>query len=306
MNYPMTDVEAREALIGEIYLPKKIYGYSAYELAVKHGFKGSEDEWLYSLNAYSIAVRNGFRGSEEDWLLSLSAYGLAVRNGFEGTLEEWISSIKGEKGEPGTMELHGDLDALGERIKNVANPVDDYDVVNKKYLEEQNSASKDYVDETFVKKDSQLNANSKTILNVADPENDTDAVNKKYVHDNFQLIQGEDISDTFISQVHTGYTVSSVKAIKQQNIISGEIEFRGELGTDALPNFIVTINSDYKPVVRVIAPMLVILDEGSTHYFNEPNNVFIDNSTGLVYAGAYTDNEGFDKRFVFSFTYLCG
>ncbi|MEE0981466.1 MAG: hypothetical protein U0K91_07255 [Acutalibacteraceae bacterium] len=128
-----TNTEAREGIIGDIHIPEKIHGYSAYELAVKNGFKGSLDEWLYSFNAYSTAVKNGFKGSEEDWLLSLTAYGLAVRNGFEGTLEEWILSLKGEKGEPGTLHLHGDLDALGERIVNVADPVEDGDSVNKKY-----------------------------------------------------------------------------------------------------------------------------------------------------------------------------
>ncbi len=78
-------------------------GLSAYEIAVKNGFKGSENEWLESLkipgeSAYDIAVRNGFTGSEEEWLESLkipgeSAYDIAVKNGFTGSEEEWFESL---------------------------------------------------------------------------------------------------------------------------------------------------------------------------------------------------------------------
>lgn len=51
-------------------------GESAYEIAVRHGFKGTEEEWLESLkssgkSAYEIAVENGFEGTEEEWLESL-------------------------------------------------------------------------------------------------------------------------------------------------------------------------------------------------------------------------------------------
>lgn len=51
------------------------YGLSAYEIAVKDGFEGTEEEWLASLDgksAYELAVENGFEGTEEEWLESLS------------------------------------------------------------------------------------------------------------------------------------------------------------------------------------------------------------------------------------------
>ena len=305
MNYPMTDVEAREALVGEIYLLKKIYGYSAYELAVKHGFKGSEDEWLYSLNAYSIAVRNGFKGSEEDWLLSLSAYGLAVRNGFEGTLEEWISSIKGEKGEPGTMELHGDLDALGERIKNVADPVDDYDVVNKKYLEEQNSASKDYVDDTFVKKDDQLDANNKTVLNVATPVNDTDAVNKKYVHDTFLESAVTNISEEFIAQTVKGISLTKKYVYKQGNTVYGSISFTVQETSEV--QMAVDIANKYRPVCEIVCPIMVktIVDDSAVMYLSTGMAAYIEPFTGWIFLPGYSDNADFTNEFTISFSYLC-
>ena len=57
------------------------YYLSAYGLARKHGFLGSEEEWLKSLagpkgdegdSAYEVAVRNGFQGTEEEWLMAIS------------------------------------------------------------------------------------------------------------------------------------------------------------------------------------------------------------------------------------------
>ena len=46
-------------------------GLSAYELAVKNGYKGTVQEWLESLSgksAYEIAVENGYEGTEDQWL----------------------------------------------------------------------------------------------------------------------------------------------------------------------------------------------------------------------------------------------
>ena len=61
-------------------------------------------------SAYEIAVRNGFEGTEQEWLESLkcdhpadgkSAYEIALDNGFVGTEEEWLASLKGMDGEDG-------------------------------------------------------------------------------------------------------------------------------------------------------------------------------------------------------------
>ena len=58
------------------------------------------------LSAYEIAVKNGFKGTETEWLQSLSngksAYDIAVENGFEGTQEQWLNSLKGSNGTNGT------------------------------------------------------------------------------------------------------------------------------------------------------------------------------------------------------------
>lgn len=85
-------------------------GKSAYELAVDCGFAGTLEEYLetmrgtHGLSAYGIAMQNGFEGTEEEWLASLkgsdgkSAYDIALEHGFEGTEEEWLASLKGSNG----------------------------------------------------------------------------------------------------------------------------------------------------------------------------------------------------------------
>lgn len=95
--------------------PKGLDGKSAYEIALDHGYEGSEAEWVASLkgqpgedglSAYEIACRyGGFTGTRSEWLASLqgekgdkgdSVYDIAVRNGYEGTEQEWYESTLGE------------------------------------------------------------------------------------------------------------------------------------------------------------------------------------------------------------------
>ena len=40
------NTETKENLVGDIHIIKTINGYSAYEIAIKHGYKGTEEEWL--------------------------------------------------------------------------------------------------------------------------------------------------------------------------------------------------------------------------------------------------------------------
>lgn len=47
----------------------------------------------YFLTAYGIAVKHGYQGTEEEWLTSLTAYGMAVAMGYEGTEEEWLQKL---------------------------------------------------------------------------------------------------------------------------------------------------------------------------------------------------------------------
>jgi hypothetical protein len=100
-------------------------GGSAYEIAVKNGFEGTETAWLESLkgsngtngadgkSAYQFAVEQGFEGTIDAWIESLkgqngtngtdggSAYDTAVKNGFEGTEAAWLESLKGSNGTNG-------------------------------------------------------------------------------------------------------------------------------------------------------------------------------------------------------------
>lgn len=80
-------------------------GKSAYQVAVDHGFTGTEEEWLDSL-----------RGED-----GKTAYELAVEGGFVGTQEEWVDSLKGEQGPPGeggtgglTIQIRNREDVDGE------------------------------------------------------------------------------------------------------------------------------------------------------------------------------------------------
>lgn len=48
-------ISSLRKLIGKIKAPNTIHGKSAYEIAVMHGFDGTEEEWLLSLKGGSNA-----------------------------------------------------------------------------------------------------------------------------------------------------------------------------------------------------------------------------------------------------------
>ena len=77
-------------------------GLSAYEIAVNHGFSGSEEEWLESLKGQDGQPgQNGSDGIGLDGQNGLSAYEIAVNHGFSGSEEEWLESLKGQDGQDG-------------------------------------------------------------------------------------------------------------------------------------------------------------------------------------------------------------
>lgn len=77
-----------------IGLSKGPRGESAYECAVRHGYVGTEEEWLASLDGKS-------------------AYQIAVELGYVGTEAEWIASLKGKKGDPGKDGTDADIWTIG-------------------------------------------------------------------------------------------------------------------------------------------------------------------------------------------------
>ena len=99
-------------------------GKSAYAIAVAHGFRGTEQEWLDSLKGLQgpqgepgpkgepfryedftpeqLEALKGPKGDKgED---GLSAFQIAQLNGFQGTYVEWLTSLKGKDGASATAD----------------------------------------------------------------------------------------------------------------------------------------------------------------------------------------------------------
>lgn len=109
----MSETEWLESLKG-----KGTDGKSSYELAVEHGYEGTEEQWLASLagakgekgekGASGSSGSSGSKGDKGDKGDSgLSAYALAVQQGYSGTLDEWLASLKGADGAPGAAGPRG-------------------------------------------------------------------------------------------------------------------------------------------------------------------------------------------------------
>ena len=118
---------------------------SAYDIAVRHGFVGTEAEWLESLkgedgrNGDSVTIDisddgywiiNGVKtetkavGQDGQYAAQgLSAYQIAVLEGFEGTQAEWIASLIGEKGDKGDKGDAGEDGQDGASADNVVTKV---------------------------------------------------------------------------------------------------------------------------------------------------------------------------------------
>lgn len=106
---------------------KALRGLSAYQLAVKNGYTGTEQQWLASItgvegkSAYEVAKQEGYTGTKAEWLASLkgekgekgdkgdtgatgtpgqdgadglSAYQIALENGYDGNVSQWLASLK--------------------------------------------------------------------------------------------------------------------------------------------------------------------------------------------------------------------
>lgn len=110
---------------------------TAYDIAVKNGFSGTEKEWVESIkgepgvpgvdateggSAYDYWLAQGNKGSKEDFLFSLK--GKDGRDGNDGEdgkdftyqdfTEEQLENLKGEKGDPFTYQ-----DFTGEQLENL-------------------------------------------------------------------------------------------------------------------------------------------------------------------------------------------
>lgn len=99
-------------------------GKSAYAIAVAHGFRGTEQEWLDSLKGLQgpqgepgpkgdpfryedftpeqLEALKGPKGDKGEG--GLSAFNIAQLNGFQGTYVEWLKSLKGKDGASATAD----------------------------------------------------------------------------------------------------------------------------------------------------------------------------------------------------------
>ena len=124
-------------------------GKSAYEIAVEHGFVGTETEWLESLKgvdgkegvngkdgcdgrngADGLPGKDGKNGADglpgRDGIDGKSAYIIAVEHGFSGTENEWLQSLKGADGKDGitpdmsNYATKADIAELQEQIRQIS------------------------------------------------------------------------------------------------------------------------------------------------------------------------------------------
>lgn len=97
-------------------------GLNNYQLAVKHGYQGTEEQFAKDIIPKSNYERakelQGFQGTEVEYLQSLhgapgeSIYDIAVRRGFVGTEQAYLDSQKGEDGKS-AYELAKEEDFTG-------------------------------------------------------------------------------------------------------------------------------------------------------------------------------------------------
>ena len=127
-------------------------GKSAYEIAVEHGFVGTEVEWLESLKGVDgkdgvngkdgcdgrngvdgLLGKDGKDGADGlpgrdgiDGIDGKSAYIIAVEHGFSGTETEWLQSLKGADGRDGIIPdmsnyaTKADIAELPKQIESIS------------------------------------------------------------------------------------------------------------------------------------------------------------------------------------------
>ena len=86
-------------------------GLNNYQLAVKHGYQGTEEQFAKDIIPKSNYERakelQGFEGTEEEYLQSLHGapgkdlYQAAVERGYNGSFEDFLEKQKGAPGAPG-------------------------------------------------------------------------------------------------------------------------------------------------------------------------------------------------------------
>lgn len=113
----------------QIYYIRDLTPNDAYRIAVKHGFVGTEQDWIdsmhYGKSAYEVACDNGFDGTEEEWLDSLvGPPGDAPIRGVDYWTEEDIEAIKSEINQrinTGIADIHQSITTSAKNAELSAN-----------------------------------------------------------------------------------------------------------------------------------------------------------------------------------------
>ena len=136
-NVPPTPDLYRQLLEKIQSTSKGTDGKSAFEIAVEHGFVGTETEWLESLKGVDgLPGKDGKNGTDglpgRDGIDGIngsdgkSAYIIAVEHGFSGTENEWLQSLKGADGRDGitpdmsNYATKADIAELQEQIRQIS------------------------------------------------------------------------------------------------------------------------------------------------------------------------------------------
>ncbi len=100
---------------------------SIYQIIVRNGYTGTQEQWLASLvgeevdtnaeSAYELAVANNYKGSEAEWIellteggfysVNASPYEISCKNGFKGSLVEWLTYIADKPEKLGKSQKKG-------------------------------------------------------------------------------------------------------------------------------------------------------------------------------------------------------
>lgn len=115
-NWYLYDHEAKEYIDSEIPVNGSDGkdGESAYDIAVRNGYSGTETEWLDSLKGEKGDIgETGNDGAD-----GLSAYQIWINAGNTGTEADFLASLKGSKGDAGEQGVPGKNGQDGQAGKN--------------------------------------------------------------------------------------------------------------------------------------------------------------------------------------------
>lgn len=179
---------------------KPPYFLTAYGLACKHGFRGSEEEWLNSLTAFYLAQQAGYQGTANEWLSLLNDPVPDITIGEVTTLDggsNAIVTITGDRLHPvlnfgiprglgmadalalvgGTMK--GIINMNGFGIIGLADPKEEGDAVHKKYADAIRKVADAALPNSGGEMKGIINMNGFRVTKLADPLEDGDAVPKR-------------------------------------------------------------------------------------------------------------------------------